>query len=233
MRRFNDLTEFYELLANLESNLGGKRTLENCDGRMNWPQRGIYFFFETGENRDQSSVGLRVVRVGTHALREHSNTTLWHRLKQHKGNDKGGGGNHRCSIFRSHIGSALIKKDNWASEIQETWGIGQNAPREIRILEKPLEQSVSQYIRKMPFLWLEVNDEPGPNSLRGYIEGNSIALLSNYNSAIDPIDSPSSTWLGYWAKSEKVRNSGLWNSDHVMDTYDPKFLEILKRQIDQ
>jgi hypothetical protein len=233
MSRLNNITEFYELLANLERKLGGKRTLEKCDGRMNWPQRGIYFFFEIGENRDQTSGELRVVRVGTHALKERSKTTLWHRLKQHKGNDKGGAGNHRGSIFRSHVGSALIQKDNWAGEIKETWGIGQNAPREVKCLEKSLEQSVSQYIRKMPFLWLEVNDEPGPNSLRGYIEGNSIALLSNYNSVSDPIDSPSSTWLGHWAKSEKVRNSGLWNSDHVMDVYDPKFLEILKQQINQ
>jgi hypothetical protein len=228
-----DLIGFYELLANLERKLGGKRTLENCGGGMNWPQRGVYFFFENGEDRNQSGVGLRIVRIGTHALTEHSHTTLWHRLKQHKGNDKDGGGNHRGSIFRSHVGSGLIQKDNWAGEIQKTWGVGQNAPREIKLLEKPLEQSVSRYIRLMPFLWLEVNDEPGPNSLRGYIEGNSIALLSNYNSAIDPIDSPSSTWLGHWAKSEKVRKSGLWNSDHVMDIYDPKFLEILKRQINQ
>lgn len=44
MSKLNDLTEFYELLANLERKLGGKRTLEKCDGRMNWPQRGIYFF---------------------------------------------------------------------------------------------------------------------------------------------------------------------------------------------
>ncbi len=231
MSRLSDLTEFYELLANLESELGGKRTLENCDGRMNWPQRGIYFFFETGENLDQTSGELRVVRVGTHALKERSSTTLWQRLRQHRGNFSDGGGNHRSSIFRSNVGSALIRKDNWAGEIQETWGIGQNAPREIKLLEKPLEQSVSQYIRKMPFLWLEVNDESGPNSLRGYIESNSIALLSNYNSATDPIDSPSSTWLGHGAKSEKVRNSGLWNSDHVMDIYDPGFLRILKSLI--
>ena len=179
MSRLNDLIEFYKLLANLERKLGGKRTLENCGSGMNWPQRGVYFFFENGEDRNQSGVGPRIVRVGTHALTEHSHTTLWHRLRQHKGNDKDCGGNHRGSIFRSHVGSALIQKDNWAGEIQETWGIGQNAPREIKLLEKPLEQSVSQYIRKMPFLWLEVNDEPGPNSLRGYIEGNTIALLSN------------------------------------------------------
>lgn len=233
MTRLNDLIHFYDLLGKLQNKLGKKRTLENCDGRVNWPQRGVYFFFEPGEQRSQTGIGQRVVRVGTHALKNNSRTTLWHRLSQHKGTAIDGGGNHRGSIFRSHVGSALLQKDNWPSEIKETWGIGQNAPTEIKLLEKPFEQSVSQYIRKMPFLWLEVNDEPGPNSLRGYIEGNSIALLSNYNSAIDPIDSPSSTWLGHWAKSEKVRNSGLWNINHVMDTYDPKFLEILKWQMDQ
>ena len=44
-----------------------------------------------------------------------------------------------------------------------------------------LKGKVSDIIREMPFLWLEVDDPPGRDSLRGYIESNSIALLSNYN----------------------------------------------------
>jgi hypothetical protein len=38
-------------------------------------------------------------------------------------------------------------------------------------------------------LWLSVDDEPGPQSLRGCIERNAIALLSNYGKL--PIDPPS------------------------------------------
>ena len=33
---------------------------------MYWPQRGVYFFMEDGEERSDSGSGLRIVRVGTH-----------------------------------------------------------------------------------------------------------------------------------------------------------------------
>lgn len=110
----------------------------------------------------------------------------------------------------------MLQKDSWSNEINDTWGRRLSATKEIKHLEKPLEQAVSLYVRKMPFLWLEVNDSPELKNLRGIIESNSIALLSNYNSVDDPIDPPSSTWLGRWAKSEEVSKSGLWNSNHVM-----------------
>jgi hypothetical protein len=62
---------------------------------MVWPKRGVYFFFETGESRSDSGSGPRVVRVGTHALREGSRAKLWTRLSQHQGTITTGGGNHR------------------------------------------------------------------------------------------------------------------------------------------
>jgi len=95
MDRLNDLRRFYSLLSVQEVKLGGKRTLSACDGRMGWPQRGVYFFFEPGEFRSQSGEGPRLVRVGTHALNTGSRTTLWNRLSQHQGSIKSGGGNHR------------------------------------------------------------------------------------------------------------------------------------------
>ena len=81
----------------------------------------------------------------------------------------------------------------------------------------------------MPFLWLAVEDEPGRGSLRGYIERNAIALLSNYGR--HPIDQPSSSWLGHHCNREKVRASGLWNSNHVNEDYDPAFLGVLTRLV--
>ena len=67
-----DLDRFYALLAELEGLRGGKRLLAECHGRMGWPQRGVYFFFEDGELRDDG-VTPRVVRVGTHALQVAAN----------------------------------------------------------------------------------------------------------------------------------------------------------------
>jgi hypothetical protein len=68
VERLDDLRRFYSLLDQLEHRLGGKRLLAACNGRTGWPRRGVYFFFENGERRAESGAGLRVVRVGTHAL---------------------------------------------------------------------------------------------------------------------------------------------------------------------
>jgi hypothetical protein len=67
MDRLADIKAFYQILAALEAKLGGKRLLSDCTGRMKWPGRGVYFFFEPGEVRTDSGEGPRVVRVGTHA----------------------------------------------------------------------------------------------------------------------------------------------------------------------
>ena len=227
------INQFYEILAQIESDIGGKQVLKNCDGYMSMPKRGVYFFFEPGEERTTSGEGLRCVRVGTHALKKDGNTTLWKRLRQHRGTVGGrkpGSGNHRGSIFRHHVGTALIARDHWPPEIARNWG-GSNAPKEIKNVETPLEKAISKYIGSMPFIWLEINDEPGPGSLRGYIERNSIALLSNYHRESNPIDPPSQSWLGRWSKSDKVRSSGLWNSNHVEESVDIEFLVTLKSLI--
>jgi hypothetical protein len=81
----------------------------------------------------------------------------------------------------------------------------------------------------MPFLWLAIEDEAGPESLRGYIERNSIALLSNYGKPI--LDPPSSQWLGGQCDRELVRKSGLWNSRHVDEGYEPAFLDRLEQMV--
>src|SRR4051794_11616690 len=52
---------------------------------MKWPQRGVYLFEESGEERTDSGAGLRVARVGTHALKENGRTVLWTRLSQLEG----------------------------------------------------------------------------------------------------------------------------------------------------
>lgn len=209
----------------LQNKVGGRRRLADCNGRMKWPERGIYFFMEDGEHRSDSGQGLRIVRVGTHALKTGSKTTLWRRLSKHKGQEKSGGGDHRGSIFRLIVGTALNKEHQYT-----TWGQGRSAARELRAAEAPFEQEVSRVIRAMPFLWLSINDDPSRDSLRGYIERNSIALLSN--SGKEQIDPASKTWLGHKCSRERVRASGLWNQNHVDEEYAPEFLDVLDRLID-
>ncbi|HEC11669.1 MAG TPA: hypothetical protein ENI80_00185 [Acidiferrobacteraceae bacterium] len=223
-----DLTHFYAIVEGLSAKSGGTRLLSESTGRMDWPVRGVYFFQEPGESRTDTGPGPRIVRVGTHALKAGSRTTLWNRLSQHKGSAKTGGGNHRGSIFRLIVGTALVDLDG---HVYPTWGQGSSAPKDIPEKEQPLEQLVSKSIREMPFLCLEIADEPGPNSLRGYIERNTIALLSNYNKL--PADAASPQWLGHHCNREKVRNSGIWNQNHVDEDYDPVFLDELERLVSE
>jgi len=231
-----DVRRFYQLMDNLENIVDDKRRLETCNGRMKWPQRGVYFFFEDNEFRTTSGEGPRVVRIGTHALKSNSKTTLWNRLSQHQGVQKDGGGNHRGSIFRLHIGTAFINRYELTNPYTLTWGDGSSASKNVRQEEKPLEQEVSRYIGNMPFLWLEVDDDPGPDSDRGFIERNTIALLSNF--CVDlhseyPIDPPDKDWLGNYARNKDIRESGLWNINHVRECYNPGIFELLEQKINK
>ena len=226
--RLEHLDHFYSLLDDLEEKVGGKYQLADCSGRMDWPSQGVYHFFEDGELR-QKRGGMRVVRVGTHAVSRGSRATLWNRLSAHRGHLGGvheGGGNHRGSVFRRHIGTSLIQRNNLDSE---SWGQGSSAIREVRDREYEIEIEVSRHIRAMPFLWIKASDEAGPRSVRAYLERNSIAILSNYEKP--QIDPPSSNWLGNYCPNRFIRSSCLWNVRHVKDKYNPRFLESMEKLI--
>jgi hypothetical protein len=231
--RLEHIKHFYELMSQLENCIGGKRELANCES-IRHPRFGVYFFFEPGEMRLDSGKGLRVVRVGTHALTSEGKNTLWSRLSSHRGTLAGknpGGGNHRGSVFRLHVGKALIDRDNLTGPGIDTWGNGNHASASIRDDEGPLEKKVSEHIRRMPFIYLRVQDIPQAPNIRGVIEKNCIALLSNYLYPDCPIDPPSDNWLGHHSPNLSIARSGLWNVNHVNEDYDPAFLERLRSLI--
>jgi hypothetical protein len=204
---------------------------------MQWPDRGVYVFLEPGETR--SATGRpRVTRVGTHAVSAGSSTSLWDRLKQHYGTGSGSsdhphGGNHRGSVYRKRVGEAIIEKHDLHDDYpdwDERWSSIDRDRAEVRDEEYILERRVSAYIREQPFLWVDVDDEPGADSDRAYIEQNAIALLSNFEDRT--IDPRSDGWLGTYSRSREIRASGLWNVNHVAEAYDPDFLDLLEAALD-
>lgn len=216
------LGELYRLLAELARRTGGPRLLGASTGRDRWPARGVYFFFEPGESRPDGSP--RVVRVGTHGLAVGSKSTLWGRLSQHRGGTSGKG-NHRGSIFRLHLGAALIARGDVTP--LDTWGQRSSASRDVRESELAIELAVSAYLATMAVLWVPVDDEPGPGSDRRRIEAGAIAALSNLsNPAADP---PTPEWLGNHATRPAIRGSGLWNVNHVEGPLTGDFLPVLAR----
>jgi hypothetical protein len=222
----DDLDRFYSLLGQLAAAKAQGRPLRELPKRAFLPQRGVYFFMEPGEGRAKDPSAQRVVRVGTHGLKTGAKSTLYGRLRQHMGT-RTGGGNHRGSIFRLHVGAALLARDGAALP---TWG-GSSMPPAVResdvarAAEVACEKCVSTYIGAMPVFWIDVPDEPGPMSQRDVIERNAIALLSNQFS---PIDGASKGWLGRSSPCQEIRDSGLWNVDYVERACDSAFLDALE-----
>jgi hypothetical protein len=221
-----NLERFYSVIGRLAGRPGQGRPLRELPVPSSLPKRGVYFFLEPGEFRAANPKLSRVVRVGTHAVSVGSKATLRGRLKQHLGT-KAGGGNHRGSIFRLHVGAALLARDGISVP---TWGVGSSAPAALanseaaRIAEAACEKRVSEYIGAMPLFWVAVPDEPGPESERLFIERNAIALLSN---RFAPVDGASTAWLGRFSPRPEIRNSALWNLKHVAEVCDPAFLDNL------
>lgn len=219
-RKSGDLEELYQILYWLSLQTDGPQPLSQSRGESS---QGVYFFFEPNEIRFCSE-RLRVVRVGTHAVSSGSKATLRQRLRTHRGTEDGGG-NHRSSIFRSHVGAALMRRNDSQADFPE-WGDQSADTRKIKASEVRLERAVSKIIRQMPVLCLDVAGPAGSKSDRAYIERNSIALLSEVGSRVD---SPTEQWLGRSSPKEAIRRSGLWNVNFVNDTtWDPEFLDILE-----
>jgi hypothetical protein len=221
-----DLDRFYSLLAALGTLPGQGQPLSQQTGRSPWPQRGVYFFREPGEHRSGRPEVARVVRVGTHAVSAGSRSTLWGRLRAHRGGADGGG-NHRGSIFRLHVGAALLAREGLRLP---TWSVGSSAAKSVRATEVDHERRVSTYIGSMTALWVAVSDEPGPASARSHIERNAIALLSNHR---EPLDPPSAAWLGRYSPREDIRESGLWNLNYLDLDYEASFLDVLEESVER
>lgn len=209
------IERLYETLGVGIRDFGRLRTLGAPDAAVGIPRQGVYFFFEPGELREDGKGG-RVVRVGTHAVTERSRSTLWTRLRAHRGTLRGphaGGGNHRGSIFRLHVGGALLARDGASLA---TWGEGAAAARSVRDAEVEHERRVSAHLARFQFTWVPV---PGPPEGRRRVESSAIALLSNLPrpTVAEPADPPSATWLGHHAPHAMVHRSGLWNVNHVAE----------------
>lgn len=225
--RLRDMDRFYALIRRLSATHAGlPANLADHTAKSIRPQRGIYFFFEPGERRMTSPFEDRVTRIGTHSVSAGSKATLWGRLRTHRGGVDGSG-NHRGSIFRLHVGECVIARSG-LEDIFPMWGNGQSASSEVRAGEEEVETEVSRLVGTMRVLWLEVADAASADSDRAYLERNLIALVAGPDG---PIDLPSGRWLGRWSSRDAIRSSGLWNVNHVYETYDPQVLKVLEEYV--
>lgn len=224
------LNDFYGLLEELTKKDGQGKPLWDVMTSASLPKEGVYFFFEPGELRPGAGKQPRVVRVGTHGVSAGSKSTLRSRLRAHAGT-AAGGGNHRGSIFRLHVGSALLQR---SERSLASWGRGSSMPLDVRAdpaareAESTWEQEVSAYIRSMPVMWVGVPGTSAASNRRAYLESNSIALLSN---GMSPLEPASKTWLGAQSPNEVIRRSALWNLRSVAGQCDSRFLKQLESAV--
>lgn len=216
--------EFMALMRKLWKEQDGGRPIAECTGRNAWPERGVYFVLE---NHAGKGAMPRITRVGTHAVSAGSRTTLWNRLSTHRGTSFGGG-SHRSSIFRLHVGRSLMNA-NTARTWPATWGVGQDAPAAVRNSEADLESAVSAAIGAMRVIWLDIGDEAGPASDRAFVERNAIGLLSRGN-VLTP--NRMEKWLGLHSPNWRIAASGLWNLNHLFVRPDAAFARVLRHYVD-
>lgn len=173
------------------------------------PKNGIYFFYEEGESTPHTGKQ-RIVRVGTHGTKKGIRRvrTLRQRLRDHYKDYK----NHTCpregSIFRKHLGSALLKRAGGSERLIKEWMRGRKSLLwDTKNEFKETEQKVGEVLRsRFFFRVIHVNNAEE----RKVFEKKLIATISAC-----PVCRPSEKWLGNFARSEKVRRSGLWNSNFV------------------
>ncbi len=156
------------------------------------PRDGIYFFYEGGELCPHGDViRPRIIRVGTH--REHGRFPS--RIRQHFGGNKNG------SVFRKHLGGALLRSGNTNDSRLKKW-LKHDTPT-----FKDVEKLVTNKLTAdFTYRCIAVEDK----KVRLDLEERLIATLAKC-----PGCKPSTKWLGRYAASEEIRESGLWNVQHI------------------
>ena len=168
-----DLNAAYKIIRRLAAVQGYTRLRDRIGCSM--PEAGIYLFFDEREHRIAKPDEGRIVRVGTHGVALGSRASLRNRMRTHFGTSSGAG-NHRSSIFRLHVGRALIAA-GLAPSVQ-SWGTGVTTADINRVEERTLEHAVSRYLGNLRVLLIFVPGTSDKANDRAYLEQNLIALLN-------------------------------------------------------
>lgn len=202
--RIDAVGEFYHLFDRTQ---GSSKVVSLRDAiKEPMPAQGVYFFFDPAEPTRFSTRHPRLVRIGTHGVSEGSKATLRDRLRAHLGTADGYG-NHRSSVFRLHVGEALIRRDNLRKRYPE-WGRGQTSSAETRDTERSLERKVSDIIGNLLVRVVAIADRSTKASARSVVERLAIALFTEN---FQPVEAASSHWLGLSSQHDIIAQTGLWN----------------------
>ena len=165
------------------------------------PQNGIYVLFEKGENGHN---GDRIVRIGTHT----GENELINRLNQHFIKE-----NKDRSIFRKNLGRCFLNRIS--DPFLEKWNLDliSRANREKHEDEvdfeyqQEIEHRVTGYLQgAFSFAVIQVSDK----ERRASLEARLISTISTCDGC-----EPSQLWFGNYSPKKKIRESGLWQEQHL------------------
>ena len=179
------------------------------------PYNGLYFFYEKGEVWGHGGGQLGIVRVGTHNDGNFRSRMSEHFLLNERKMDFDAetSAPHDRSIFRKHIGRALLNRDD--ETYLEIWDKDFMVRRNIRnyghlrniAKEKKIEREVTDILqKKFSFRFISVAGQ----RKRKDLEKRLIGTLAQCN-----LCQASTRWLGHHSPKKQIREYGLWLIQHL------------------
>lgn len=179
------------------------------------PNNGIYLLFENGEAGHDAD---RIVRVGTHTGEDQ----LPSRLDQHfimENKDR--------SIFRKNIGRSILMKNKdpflnlWNLDLTSRVDYSHYSHLIDIDYKNKIEREVTGYIRgNFSFVVFAVEDK----STRLALEKMLIATIAQCDDC-----KPSPDWHGKFSPKIKIKQSGLWQEQHIANPpMKDKDIELLR-----
>lgn len=182
------------------------------------PKNGIYFFYEAGEFSQHGDHLQRIVRIGTHNDGNFRKRIANHYLSKYENKKMSFDRNKPTpkddSVFRKHIGYALLKSDSYINIWKEDLKKPEKREKvaHLRDLEKELEiEKQITCLMRNRFTFRFVEDEQWENQVKRYdIEKHLIGSVAQCR-----LCAPSKNWLGKHHPDDQVRNAGLWQVHHL------------------
>lgn len=182
------------------------------------PDNGIYFFYEKGEVWGHGEGQPRIVRIGTHRDGNFRSRISEHfLLNEAKVNfDATKPPPHDRSVFRKNIGRALLNRSHdrylvvWDIDFMKKENLEKYAYlREIET-ERRIEAEVTRLLRDNFFFRFVVVEGQAERMGSKGLEARLIATVARCSAC-----RPSPDWLGQYSPKEKIRQSGLWQVQHL------------------
>lgn len=181
------------------------------------PHNGIYFFYERGEMWGHGDNMSRIVHVGTHRNGNFQSRIMDHYTPDTKMSfDVQKPAPHDRSILRKNIGKAILNRDN--SDYLPVWNVDfttmEKRKRYSHLrnieFEKNTEQEITRLLQEnFSFKYIPVEDEAERMGKTG-LKSRLVGTLSSCRMC-----QASDNWLGRHSPVGKIKQSGLWLSQHL------------------